>query len=221
MVAIIAHQVFSAIPCVGTNGGHRHQNVETAVGGVLGIVVKHTADGHRFLRSRGKTESLSYHFSAYLLTQAPANHALSGRGENLLGIAHQHRCGEDVEKTGVGKHRFFEVVAASVLKRQFLLAELSCVARGTLYLRYFTSQHGRNTSRRGAMLLPSFALALESLLQFIHVFLVHDAAVVVHLQLHFGNQHQSYGQADDQRRDFDEGSLASIITLHSVFFILF
>ena len=198
MVAVVAYQVFRAVPCVGANGGHRHQNVETVVGGVLWIVVEHAADGHRLLRGRGKTERLSHHIGTYLFTQSPADHALSACGENLLGITHQHRRGEDVEETGISKHRFFEVVAAAVLKRQLLLAELRRVACGTLYLWYLTSQYGCDTTRRSPNLLLRFALTLESLLQLIHVFLIHDAAVVVHLQLHLGNQHQSYGQADGQ-----------------------
>ena len=221
MVAVVAYQVFSAVPCVGTHGWHRHQDVETAVGGVFGIVVEHAADGHRLLRGRGEAERLSHHIATNLLTQASADHALSGSGENLPGIAHQHRRGEDVEEARVGKHRLAEVVAAAVLERQLLLAELRRVARGTLYLRYFSSQHRRNTSRRCTMLLPGFALALESLLQFKDTFLVHDAAVVVHLQLHLGYQHQPYGQADGQRDDLDESSLFSIITLHTFYHFFF
>ncbi len=58
------------------------------------------------------------------------------------------------------------------------------------------------------MLLQLLACTLEGLLQLIHVFLVHNAAVVAAFQLHLGQQHQTHGEADGERGDFDKGSLA-------------
>ena len=114
----------------------------------------------------------------------------------MLGIALQDMGGKDVEETGICKNSLFEEVLVTVLKRQFLFAELACIACGSLNFGNFPCQHGGNASRCGTKLLRLLAFALECFLQLIHMFFVHDAAVVVSLQLHLGYQHQSDGKSD-------------------------
>ena len=117
MVAVVTNEVLCTVPRVSADRGHRHQNVETRKGGVLRIVLIDAADGHRFLRGRGEAERMANHLAAHLLAQPTADHALSGCGENLLGIAHQRPCDEDVEEAGINEHRLFKVVSAAVLQR--------------------------------------------------------------------------------------------------------
>ena len=186
MVAVVADEVRRAVPGVGADRGHRHQNVETRKRGVLWIVLIDTADGHRFLRGRGEAERMANHLAAHLLAQPTADHALSGCREDLLGIAHQRPCGEDVEETRISKHRLFKVVPTAVLQRQLLFTKLCSIACGRNHLGNLPSQHGCDAARRAAVLLQLFACTLHRLLQFIHVLLVHDAAVVVAFQLHLG-----------------------------------
>ena len=102
----------------------------------------------------------------------------------------------------------FERIATSILQRQFLVSELIRVACSHHNFRDIVAQGGNGTAGRILVFSRVITFLGERLPDGIYMLLVHNAAVVIHFQLHLGYQHQSYCQTDSQRNDFDKGSLA-------------
>ena len=197
-VAVVTHQVACAIVGVDTDGRQRHHDVDQTETAVLIKGFKHTADGHRLARCSHEREGLAHHIAADLLAQSSADKTLSCRTENLLHITLHYSCAEDIEETGVGKECVFKRIATAIFQRHLLFRKLIGVAGAHLDFRDIAAQGGNSSSRRILMFGRVGTFFGKCLPNGIYMILIHDATVVVTLQLHLGDQHQADGQSDSQ-----------------------
>ena len=209
-IAVVAHQIGGSVVGECANRRHRHHNIKQTEGAVLVERLKHAANGHRPVRSGYIAKGLAHHVASKPLVEPTADQALPRRAQYLPGIALQDACTEDVEETGVNKDGMVEREALTVFEHEFLVDELVGVARANHYFGDVAAQR-RNGSARCVFEFGSIlSLLLETLRHGIYVLPVHDAAVVVALQLHLGNQHQPDRQSNGQRENLDEGPLTSM-----------